>query len=335
MLISILVGAAVSLGCAAVLRMWARGRGINGKVGAAAGAGARALPPIGGLAFVAGWLGGWLVWRQAQGLAWTEAEAALLAAAGVAFAVGLIDDFARELSPAQKLLGQALAWLLLVRGGITTAIAFLPDWANLVVSLVWFLAIMNAMNFLDIADGLAGGIALIASATLCFLSLQAGQTALAGMLAVIAAALAGVLVFNVPRASLFLGDSGSLLLGLLLAALSISVRYAPLGREIALLTPVVVLGLPLWDLAFVTLMRVRQRRSILRKSPDHFVFRLIRRGYSPPRALLAMLALSAAFSVVALVVSRASNAVGLVTVAAVLAFAVWWAARMAQVPAEG
>ena len=82
---------------------------------------------------------------------------------------------------------------------------------------------------------------------------------------------------------------------------------------------------------FVTIMRVRQGRPVFHKSPDHFVFRLMRQGYSATKAIVAMYLLALAFGLTALIVSTASNAVGTVLVAAVLVVAVWWAVRMAHV----
>jgi UDP-GlcNAc:undecaprenyl-phosphate GlcNAc-1-phosphate transferase len=138
-------------------------------------------------------------------------------------------------------------------------------------------------------------------------------------------------VFNFPRATLFLGDSGSLLLGFLLAAFALAISYAPLGREVALFTPVVVLGLPIYDLAFVTIVRARNGRSVIKKSPDHFVFRLIRQGHSPTKAVLAVFGLCLAFSLAAFVISRSSNLVGLITLGVVVVVSLWWGIRIARV----
>ncbi len=326
-----LIGAATSGICAVAFREWARAWRVEHKVGASRRREARSLPPVGGLAFALGGVAGLLSRQSRMGLVWTDQTIGLALACGVILVVGLIDDFVRELSPGQKLLGQGVAWLLLAKGGMVTQIMLLPPWANLLVSLLWTVTIINAINLLDIADGLAGGIALIALLTLLVLSLLTGQVIVAGSLGVLAGSLVGVLVFNLPRASLFLGDSGSMLVGLLLAAFTILVSYAPVGREIALLTPLLVLGLPLYDLAFVILMRLRRGRSIVKKSPDHFVFRLMRQGCSPRDAMTAMFVLALAFSLAALLVGSVSNAVGALTVGLVLLVAVGWGVRMARV----
>lgn len=332
MIASALVGAVASAACAAGLRAWAWRRQVVQKVGVPFVQQERALPPVGGVALAIGCIAGVVAWSLQSGMRWSDQWIGLAGAGTVILVIGLIDDFVRELAPWQKLVGQSLAWLFLVRGGLVTQIALLPVWANLLVSLIWTLAVINAFNLLDIADGLAIGIGLVAAGTFLALSLFAHQPMIAGLLAVVCGALAGVLIFNFPRATLFLGDSGSLLLGLLLAALALAISYAPLGREVALVTPIAVLGLPLYDLAFVTLVRLRNGRAVFKKSPDHFVFRLVRRGRSPARAVLAMLGLCAAFGVTALVISRSSNLLGLMTIAMVGGVSLWWGLRVARIP---
>ncbi|MBI3319399.1 MAG: undecaprenyl/decaprenyl-phosphate alpha-N-acetylglucosaminyl 1-phosphate transferase [Candidatus Omnitrophica bacterium] len=331
MLVSLIVGMLTSVGCAVGLRLWARRCHVTGKVGEPLLKQDRDLPPIGGIALALGFLMGAVTLTVQGGLRWTGQWWSMVGAGAVLLIVGLIDDFARELSPWQKLVGQSAAWLLLLRGNITTHIVLLPPWANLAISLVWTLAIVNAFNLLDIADGLAAGIGLIATGTFLILSLLAGQPALAGLLAGLCGALAGILMFNFPRATLFLGDSGSMLLGLLLAAFALAISYAPLGREVALLTPIVVLGLPIYDLAFVTIVRVRQGRSPLVKSGDHFVFRLIQQGRSPTKAVLAIFGFCLAFSLAACVISRTSNLLGLLTLGVVVVMSLWWGVRLARV----
>jgi hypothetical protein len=93
-----------------------------------------------------------------------------------------------------------------------------------------------------------------------------------------------------------------------------------------------VLGLPLYDLAFVTIVRAKNGRSVIKKSADHFVFRLMRQGFSPTKAVLALWGLCLAFSATALIVSQTSNLIGVVTIGAVLFVSLAWAVRMARVP---
>ena len=326
------IGAVVSIVSALGLRAWAHRRQMLQKVGTPLAEHGRPLPPVGGAALALGCaIGAAVCWgglgiRQATPWIW------LAMAAGLTLIVGLIDDFVRELSAWQKLVGQSLAWLCLARADILTHIVMLPAWANWLVSLVWTLAIINAFNLLDIADGLAVGVGLIATGTFLVVSRFAGQPAVAGLLAVLGGALLGVFIFNFPRATLFLGDSGSMLLGVLLAAFALIIKYAPLGREVALLTPVVVLGFPLYDLAFVTLVRIAQRRAVFKKSPDHFVFRLMHMGRSPVQAVLAMLGMCALFGTTALVVSRAPNLPGAITLSVLGGFFLWWAVRLFRIP---
>jgi UDP-GlcNAc:undecaprenyl-phosphate GlcNAc-1-phosphate transferase len=122
-----------------------------------------------------------------------------------------------------------------------------------------------------------------------------------------------------------------MVLGLLLAAVSVVISYATPGRELALLTPLLVLGLPVYDLTFVILMRLRAGRPILRKSRDHFVFRLIRHGWTAPKAVGAMLGLCTAFCGAALTVAFGSHLIGAVAAVVVVLVTVAWGIQMADV----
>ena len=117
--------------------------------------------------------------------------------------------------------------------------------------------------------------------------------------------------------------------------MTLAISYAPMGREIALVIPILVLGLPLFDLLFVIVVRQLNGRSPIRKSKDHFVLRLIQRGLSPTRAVLAMYMLCILFSFAALLVAHVSNKMGALVLFAVFALSLWWAVRMAKVKVEG
>jgi len=317
--------------CAYIMRTVALRWGIYKKVGTPLSPDRRSLPPVGGMAIMAGCAMGTVVLMRFHMIGWSPLLTGIVGAGGILFVVGWIDDFLFELTPLQKLVGECLAFAVLYYYGIATHITFLPAWANLIVSLIWVVAITNAMNLLDIADGLAGGTALLACGTLLIITLWTGQVMIAGLLAVLSGALIGFLFFNGFRATLFLGDSGSLLLGLLLALFTLATSYAPLGREIALLTPLLVMAVPLCDLTFVILMRCFNGRSPVKKSFDHFVFRLMRSGLSPFKALLVILGINAGFCVVALGISQVSNKWGLLIIMLVCVPAFWLAFRMAQV----
>jgi len=217
------------------------------------------------------------------------------------FFLGLADDLI-DLSPLRKLFFQFLIAVFLVAAGVKTRVYFLPGIVNSILSVIWFMAIMNAFNFLDILDGLACGISILCSATFfnfldildglaCGISILCSATFLyisytTGNITVgvLAAALLGsnlsFLRFNFFPAKLYMGDMGSLFNGIGFAVMAILTSYAKVGSEIALFVPLLILALPLYDLIFVIAMRLAGRKPIIKKSRDHFVLRLLDKGAS-------------------------------------------------------
>lgn len=215
----------------------------------------------------------------------------LLAAAAVAFLVGLLDDLS-PLSPMTKLAGQLGAATILVLSGIGVWITdiYLLDAA---LSLFWFVAVTNAMNLLDNMDGLAAGTALIAAAFLVLLAFLEGQTTLILVGIPFLGAVLGFLAHNYPPARIFMGDSGSLFLGIFLAGMALA--PAPgLSRSLlaVLAAPALVLALPLLDTTLVTVGRVLEGRPVAQGGTDHTSHRLVALGASEVRAVWILWALA-------------------------------------------
>jgi len=188
--------------------------------------------------------------------------------------VGLIDDFG-VLTPSQKLLGQALAALVLIKSGIFIRLAFLPLPVAYVLTVLWILSLTNAFNIIDIMDGLAAGVATIAALVIGAANLLAGRDSIAFLSIVLAGAALGFLRHNFQPARIYLGDAGSLFMGFMLAALSMNAGYTRINL-IGALSPVLILGIPLFDMLFVMFVRWRKGIPITRGSPDHFALRLRR-----------------------------------------------------------
>lgn len=246
-------------------------------------------------------------------------------------AIGLIDDLVWELPPFVKGLGQLVAAAMLMAGGIAVEIAYWPGWLNGLATVLWIVGMTNALNLLDILDGLAATVAVIAALAFVVLASWAGQAELALLAAAVTGAVAGFLVFNWSPARLYMGDAGSQWLGFTLAALALAIRYAPLGREVALATPLIVLGLPVYDLVYVVWMRLRRGQSPFRKSRNHLALRAVSEGADPRRAVLAMAGLAFGFALVGLYVSRVQNLAGSVAVALVVLAIALWGRRLAKV----
>ena len=255
---------------------------------------------------------------------------AICGAAYLGLALGLWDDL-RAMRPITKLAGQAAVGLAMASLGLTIDIGPTPvAWA---VTVVWVVVATNAVNLLDNMDAVAGGVTLVASAAVwAWWSMGEGQPEVAAGLA---GAIAGFLVLNRPPARLFMGDSGSHFLGAALAALTLADagRAGSTGEAPAaavLLVPALLLAVPLFDTALVTIERLRHRRPVWEGGADHTAHRLARAGLSV-RATAAVLWLAAAISAGAASLAAVEGPWLVVAAAAiaVLAFAAWW--RLARI----
>ncbi|MDR4479640.1 MAG: MraY family glycosyltransferase [Nitrospira sp.] len=192
--------------------------------------------------------------------------------------LGLIDDFG-VLSPGTKLAGQFLAVFVLIKSGIRIEIASLPDWVDIALTVFWMIGIINAFNLLDIMDGLSAGVGVISAGFLCVVAILNNDQAIAFMLAALMGSLIGFLRYNWRPASIYMGDSGAMFIGLMLGALSMIGKYTE-GHSVSLLTPVLILGMPIFDTLFVMYIRFLRGLPVFLGSPDHFAIRLRHWGLS-------------------------------------------------------
>ena len=261
----------------------------------------RPIPRLGGLAIFLGILVPSLAFLQLSG----EMRGILLGAA-VACVVGAVDDF-RGLEPLPKLAGQILAAAIPTAFGVWidhftlpfVGIVDLPAWFGIPVTVFWIVAVMNMVNFLDGMDGLASGVCAIAGTTFAILALSLGRVDAAIVSAVVAGACIGFLRHNFFPARIFMGDSGALTLGFVLAAVSVQ-GLLKTASTVVLFLPLVVLAVPLIDTSFVVARRLKHRQNPLAADQAHLHFRFLRRGFSPRRAALTMWAWAATLAAVSL-----------------------------------
>lgn len=205
--------------------------------------------------------------------------------------LGLIDDFG-VLSPSIKLMGQFLAVFVLIKSGIRVEIAVLPDWVDLVLTVVWMLGVINAFNLLDIMDGLAAGVGFVCAACLLTVALLNGDQPLAFMLTALAGSLLGFLRYNFRPALIYMGDAGAMFIGLMLGAVAMIGQYQG-SHPLALLSPAFILGVPLLDTIFVIYVRLSRGVPVFMGSPDHLALRLRRHGFPVPVVVSLMYGASA------------------------------------------
>ncbi|TNF38196.1 MAG: undecaprenyl/decaprenyl-phosphate alpha-N-acetylglucosaminyl 1-phosphate transferase [Deltaproteobacteria bacterium] len=174
------------------------------------------------------------------------------------------------------------------------------------VTVLWFVGVINAVNLIDGLDGLASGIGLISVTVLFALALMGGNTIAALFCASLAGALGGFLIFNFNPARIFMGDTGSLFLGFVLAAFSISTSSKG-STTIALMVPVLALGLPIIDTFLAIGRRVRKQRPIFSADQDHIHHKLLRAGLSHRQAVLTMYVIAAFLAGAALLLRVTSD----------------------------
>jgi UDP-GlcNAc:undecaprenyl-phosphate/decaprenyl-phosphate GlcNAc-1-phosphate transferase len=258
-------------------------------------------PQLGGLAIFAGVLLAAAIWMP-EGREATVTRA-ILAGAGLITLVGVVDDIV-NLPPLLKLAGQVGAALIVVLVGdvqaLNVTVPFLgvlqlAPWIGGVVTVIWLVAIMNAVNFIDGVDGLAAGLCAIdgVAFTIIVFELKGPNSTLAGILAAITAGAAlGFLFHNFHPASIFMGDSGANLLGYLFGVVTIEGTLKT-NAAIALVAPLVILAVPFLDTGFVVAKRLKYRRKPWSADANHFHHRMARIGFSQRQTVLYMYAWAA------------------------------------------
>jgi UDP-GlcNAc:undecaprenyl-phosphate GlcNAc-1-phosphate transferase len=275
-----------------------------------------AIPRLGGLALAFGLalsllpilLGGYL--REWPGFGeWWDRQWSVILAGAIVLLVGAFDD-ARGMRALPKLLGQALAVLILILGGIQikgvmllgvhiplSAPLNVPlpwlgremviDFPSLVVTMLWFLGCMNIWNLIDGMDGLASGVGLLVAGTLMLVAVHAGNLGSAAMAAALAGSLAGFLLYNWHPACIFLGDSGSLLIGLLIGV--IGAQGSMKGTTaVSILFPILAMGLPVTDTAMAIFRRWVRELPLSSADRRHIHHLLIGLGLTPRQAAVIL-----------------------------------------------
>ena len=249
-----------------------------------------ATPLLGGLAiFVGAVLAGLLFLPD------NERTRGILMAAALITAVGAWDDI-RDLPPGVKLAGQVLAALILVDANVVVRNITFPFLGALEfgdlggpLTVLGLVAVMNVVNFSDGVDGLAAGVCAISAVAFAIIAFDLGRDTAGVVAALTAGAALGFLVHNFHPASVFMGDCGSNLLGLLLGAVIIEGSLKT-NALIALIAPLVVLAVPFLDTSFVVAKRIKYRRPVYQADSNHFHHRFHRIGFSQRRTVLYLYA---------------------------------------------
>ncbi|MCE5301058.1 MAG: undecaprenyl/decaprenyl-phosphate alpha-N-acetylglucosaminyl 1-phosphate transferase [Spirochaetia bacterium] len=222
----------------------------------------------------------------------------ILAGATIMMIMGLIDD-KKNLKPVPKLIVQLAVALILVR--VNMNIKFMDsNILNIFLTVLWVVGVTNSMNLIDIMDGLAGGVAAVASLAFFIVAYLAGR--INDMIPAIAlfGSVCAFLVYNRPPAKIYMGDAGSLFLGFMMASLALNESYSR-NNYVAVLAPVLILAVPIFDTIMVSVIRVMKGMLPIHGSNDHLAQRLVMIGLTKPMAVLFMTALTFVLSVAAII----------------------------------
>lgn len=228
---------------------------------------------------------------------------------------GIINDL-KDLSPKLKLLFQVLAGLILIFGGVkvdvitnpfTSGISVLDlRWLSIPITLFWVVGITNTLNLIDGLDGLAAGVAMISSISFMLVASKFVNPEITILAAIVAGSCLGFLPFNFNPAKIFMGDTGALFLGFMLAAISIEGVMKSVAT-IAIIVPILILGVPIFDTTFAIFRRLLNGQSIMAADKGHLHHRLLNRGYSQKKTVLILYGISSVFGLFAVLVAKANS----------------------------
>lgn len=236
-------------------------------------------PYLGGLAIGLGLLAGLFVLP----ISISSLVSKVLLGAYAMLLIGLLDDIYR-ITYYQKFLAQLLVAIWLVNQGVHLDWPFLPISLSAAISLLWLLTIMNAFNLVDVMDGLATTIALGCSTSLLVMCYLLQHGSIVSILLLLNGCLLAFLYYNWPRASIYLGDAGSLFLGSLLGSFALIIPWNSIVLH-GWIIPCIIYALPLMEVTSLVIIRSYRRIPFYKASPDHFCLYLRRKQWSIPAIL--------------------------------------------------
>ncbi|MFD1926835.1 glycosyltransferase family 4 protein [Sporosarcina siberiensis] len=265
------------------------------------------MPRIGGLAIFGAFLIGYFFLRPQD-----EHSTGILIGALIIIITGFLDDMF-EITAKAKIVGQLAAAIVVVSwGGLQIDAINIPfvgvqfdfGYLSIPITIIWIIGITNAINLIDGLDGLAAGVSTIALITISVMAIIMGDPFVMATAAILAASSAGFLFFNFHPAKIFMGDTGSLFLGFMIAVLAL------LGFKnvafISLIIPVIMLGVPISDTFFAIVRRIRMKQKVTAPDKSHLHHCLLRAGFSHRQTVLIIYGLAALFGVAAILFSQAT-----------------------------
>jgi UDP-GlcNAc:undecaprenyl-phosphate/decaprenyl-phosphate GlcNAc-1-phosphate transferase len=263
------------------------------------------MPRLGGLAIYIGFLVGFLFLKP-----YSPFNSAILIGGCLMIVVGVLDDLF-ELSAKWKLLAQILAASIVIAGGVHVEFINLPfdgrlelGWYGIPLTLLWIVGITNAINLIDGLDGLAAGVSSIVLLTLSLIAFMMGNWFVVAIGLILLGSTIGFLYYNFYPAEIFMGDTGALFLGFMIAVISL------LGFKnvtlFSLLIPVIILGVPISDTFFAIIRRIINNNPLSQPDKSHIHHCLLRLGFSHRQTVLVIYAMSGLFCLGAIILTQST-----------------------------
>jgi len=267
------------------------------------------IPRLGGMAIVISLLLSLLVMRLLFGRFFENVDNSpnytlLLLAASIIFLLGIYDDI-KGANVFLKFFFQIMAAVIIYGAGFKIAEISIPFAGTktigfhllpFLLTILWVVGITNAVNIMDGLDGLAVGIAFFATLSLGVLALLSSQYHIVIITAVLSGAMIGFYPFNFPRARVYLGDSGSMVIGFLLAVLPMTKIHRKASLALALMIPIIILFLPILETLVTIIRRIYKGQNIFIRDTDHFHYRFLRKGFSETKTTVFLILVSFLFS---------------------------------------
>jgi len=265
---------------------------------------AQPMPLLGGAAIVTASIATLLIFQDR--FEFQQLASIVLGGAWVSL-LGVYDD-RWGLRPILKLGGQIIAAVALIVSGVKVQLAPpAADWINVAITLIWVVGLTNSLNLLDNMDGLSSGVAAVCAAFFVVMASFSGQIYVSALAAALLGAALGFLVYNFNPASIFMGDTGSLFLGFVLASIGIKLRFPDNVPFVTWMVPVLVMGMPIFDTTLVFISRLRRGKNPLTTpGKDHVSHRLRDRGFTTREAVLIHYLAGGVFGMCALLVTQSN-----------------------------
>lgn len=281
------------------------------------------IPRVGGLAIFLGFIVSTLVFGRLDG----EMKSILLGAVIIVL-LGIVDDV-MALKPGTKFIGQIVAAVIPIMANVRISLLTNPfdsdsyirlGWFSIPITVIWIVGMTNAVNFIDGLDGLACGVSSIASLTVFTIALLVTEPHIAIVMAALAGACFGFLPYNLNPAQIFMGDTGSMFLGYILATISITGLFK-LCAAISFIVPFIILGLPIFDTGFAIVRRLLKGQSPLQADRGHIHHRLVDMGFDQKQSVAILYAVSVVLGLAAVIFTTSGEMkIAIVALAVLLCF---------------